>query len=84
MSEGEERGGKFKEISLIKRESTTRGGGINQSFALMRHLLIMPGRETAVVVVGASERERRIVGIRANTINSWREGEEVWRGGENK
>lgn len=33
--------GKFKEILLIKRESTTRGGGINQSFALMRHLLIM-------------------------------------------
>lgn len=44
MSEGEERGGKFKEILLIKRESTTQGDGINQSFALMRHLLIMPGR----------------------------------------
>lgn len=52
MSEGEERGEKFKEILLIKRESTTRGDGINQSFALMRHLLIMLGREVVVVGFG--------------------------------
>lgn len=32
---------KFKEILLIKNGSTTRGDSINQSFALMRHLLIM-------------------------------------------
>lgn len=72
MSEGEERGGKFKEILLIKRESTTRGDGINQSFALMRHLLIMPGREVVMGWFGGGgrrKREHRIVGMRANTIN---------------
>lgn len=57
MSEGEERGGKFKEILLIKRESTTRGDGINQSFALMRHLLIMPGREVVVRGLGGGRRK---------------------------
>lgn len=57
MSEGEERGGKFKEILLIKRESTTRGDGINQSFALMRHLLIMPGREVVVGGLGGGRRK---------------------------
>lgn len=31
---------KFREILLIKKRSTTRGDGINQSSALMRHLLI--------------------------------------------
>lgn len=31
---------KFREILLIKKRSTTRGDGINQSTALMRHLLI--------------------------------------------
>ena len=33
-------GEKFREILLIKKRSTTRGDGINQSSALMRHLLI--------------------------------------------
>lgn len=32
---------KIREILLIKKRSTTRGDGINQSSALMRHLLIM-------------------------------------------
>lgn len=58
MSEGEERGGKFKEILLIKRESTTRGDGINQSFALMRHLLIMPGREVVMGGLGGAVGKR--------------------------
>lgn len=31
----------FREILLIKKRSTTRGDGINQSSVLMRHLLIM-------------------------------------------
>lgn len=33
-------GGNLERFLLIKKRSTTRGDGINQSSALMRHLLI--------------------------------------------
>lgn len=73
MSEGRERGGKFKEILLIKRESTTQGDGINQSFALMRHLLIMPGRGS----VGERAQDCRNESQHYKLMEGG--GEEVWR-----